>query len=68
MAAKGFVGILGLLPHSYAISTPSGERIGTIKEEFTLRDVYTVELGNTGDAPREAILAAAIAIDALEEN
>jgi uncharacterized protein YxjI len=68
MAAKDFVEILGLLPHSYSISTPSGERVGTIKEEFTLRDVYTVELGETGDAPREAILAAAIAIDALEEN
>ena len=68
MAAKELIGVLGLLPHSYSISTPSGERIGTIKEEFTLRDVYTVELGDSGDAPREAILAAAIAIDALEEN
>jgi uncharacterized protein YxjI len=68
MAAKDFVEILGLLPHSYSISTPSGERVGSIKEEFTLQDIYTVELGETGDAPREAILAAAIAIDALEEN
>jgi uncharacterized protein YxjI len=68
MAAKEFFEILGLLPHSYSISAPNGERIGSITEEFTLRDVYTVDLDDTGDAPREAILAAAIAIDALEEN
>jgi uncharacterized protein YxjI len=68
MAAKEMVEVLGLLPHSYSITAPDGTRLGIIKEEFTLRDVYRVTLDETGDAPREAILAAAVAIDALEEN
>jgi hypothetical protein len=60
MAAKEVVGFLGLLPHSYSITGPDGRRLGTISEEFTLRDLYTVDLEDTGDAPREATLAAAI--------
>ena len=68
MAAKDFVELLGLLPHSYSITGLDGSTVGTISEKLALRDVYEVELGDTGDAPREAILAAAIAIDALEEN
>lgn len=68
MALKGSIGFLSLLPHSYSITGPSGSNVGTIVEKFTLRDVYEVEIGDTGEAPREAILAAAIAIDALEED
>ena len=68
MAAKEYVGFLALLPHSYSITGPAGSAIGSIEEKLTLRDVYEVEVGDAGDAPREAILAAAIAIDALEEE
>ncbi|PSP63713.1 hypothetical protein BRC77_06280 [Halobacteriales archaeon QH_8_64_26] len=62
------VGVLGLLPHSYSITGPDDSRIGTIEEKLSLRDTYVVEVGETGEAPREAILAAAIAIDALEDD
>ncbi|WP_276258592.1 hypothetical protein [Haloglomus litoreum] len=68
MALKSFVGILSLIPHSYSISDGSGAGIGTIEERFSLRDQYDITLGDTGDVPREAIMAAAVAIDALEEN
>ncbi|PSP43291.1 hypothetical protein BRC68_07900 [Halobacteriales archaeon QH_6_64_20] len=68
MAAKEYIGVLGLLPHSYSISGPDGSRIGTIEETFSVRDSFVVEVGDTGDASREAILAAAIAIDALEDD
>jgi hypothetical protein len=68
MAAKEYVGVLGLLPHSYSISGPDGSRIGTIEEKLSVRDSFTIEVVDTGDVPREAILAAAIAIDALEDD
>lgn len=68
MALKSYVGILSILPHSYTITDGSGSEIGTIEERFSLRDKYDVSLGDTGDVPREAIMAAAVAIDALEEN
>jgi len=68
MALKSFSSILGLLPHEYSVTDADGTRIGTITERFSIRDVYDVEIGDTGDAPREAIIAAAVAIDALEGN
>ncbi|MFB6205138.1 MAG: LURP-one-related/scramblase family protein [Haloglomus sp.] len=68
MALKSFVSVLSLIPHSYTITDGSGTEIGTIEERFSLRDQYDVRLGDTGDVPREAIMAAAVAIDALEEN
>jgi len=68
MALKEFVGVLSILPHSYSITGASGREMGTIEERFSLRDRYDVRLSDTGDVPREAIMAAAVAIDALEEN
>ena len=68
MALKSYIGLLSLLPHTYSITGADGDRLGSIHERFSLRDIYDVEVGDTGDVPREAIIAAAIAIDALEEN
>jgi uncharacterized protein YxjI len=68
MALKSFIEGFGLLPHTYSITGPNGEAIGSIEERLSLRDVYDVTVGDTGDAPREAIVAAACAIDALEGN
>jgi uncharacterized protein YxjI len=68
MAAKGFVGVLGLLPHSYSITGADGESMGSIHERFSLRDIFDVRVEDTGDVPREAIVAAACAIDALEDD
>jgi uncharacterized protein YxjI len=68
MALKSLSDIAGLLPHTYSITGPSGRSMGTIKERLSIRDVYDVTIGDTGDAPREAVVAAACAIDALEGN
>ena len=68
MALKSFVGVLGLLPHRYSITGSGGEPMGTIRERFSLRDIFDVEVDDTGDVPREAIVAAACAIDALEDD
>ena len=68
MALKSFVGVLGLLPHTYSITGPDGRSMGSIHERFSLRDIFDVEVSDTGDAPREAIVAAACAIDALEDD
>lgn len=68
MALKGFSAALGLIPHSYTVTGPDGERLGSIRERFSLRDVYDVRIDDSGDAPKEALVATAIAIDALEGN
>ena len=68
MALKSFVGVLGLLPHRYSITGPDGRSMGSIHERLSLRDVFDIEVGDTGETPREAIVAAACAIDALEDD
>jgi uncharacterized protein YxjI len=68
MALKSFSNLAGLIPHSYSISGPNGEQIGSISERLSLRDIFDVRVGDTGEASHEAIVAAAIAIDALEED
>lgn len=68
MALKEFVGVLGLLPHNYSITGPDGGSIGTIRERLSFRDIFDVQVGDTGAVPREAIVAAACAIDALEDD
>jgi len=60
--------LFSLFPHTYSIEDMDGGHIGEIKGAFSLRDRYKITVGDTGDAPREAIVAAAIAVDALEGN
>jgi len=60
--------IANLLPHKYTIKNAQEENIGEIRQSFTLlRDKYKIEL-NEDTENREAIVAAAITIDALEGN
>ncbi len=59
--------VFALLPHRYSIENAEGEKIGTIKGKFSLRDRYEIEL-EEGVENREAIIVAAITIDALEGN
>ena len=60
--------LFDLIPHSYTITGPDGAHLGDIQARFSLRDVYDIEIADTGGAPREAIVAACIAVDALEGN
>lgn len=59
-------GIFALVPYTYEIQTAEGRPIGEIRERFSFRDKYDVQIGDPGDVPRSAIVAAAIVIDALE--
>lgn len=60
--------LFDMLPHKYDIRDPQENRIGTIEQSFTLiKDKYQVKL-NEGVENKEAIIAAAITIDALEGN
>ncbi|WP_435361333.1 LURP-one-related/scramblase family protein [Haloarchaeobius sp. DFWS5] len=67
-AARHHVPLMGFLPHEYTIESPDGKSMGTIKGQFSLRDQYEVEITDSGSAPKEALVIAGIAIDALEGN
>ncbi|MFC4550686.1 MULTISPECIES: hypothetical protein [Halorussus] len=59
--------LFDLLPHSYVI-TVDGRQVGTIDGQFSLRDTYVVRLADELDVGREAVVAAAMVVDAIEDN
>jgi uncharacterized protein YxjI len=67
-ALRNVSGLFSLIPHKYTIETPDGRSIGSIAGQFSIRDRYVISIDDPGDVPREALVAAAIAVDALEGN
>lgn len=65
---RSFVGVTNIIPHSYSIETPDGKPIGTIQGKFSIRDTYEIRIDESETMPKEALVASAIAVDALEGN
>jgi uncharacterized protein YxjI len=57
-----------LLPREFEIESADGQHIGTIEGQLSLNDTYEINIDDTHGAPREAIVAAAMVIDAIEGN
>jgi uncharacterized protein YxjI len=57
-----------LLPREFEIESADGQHIGTIEGQLSLNDTYVIDIDDTHGAPREAIVAAAMVIDAIEGN
>lgn len=58
--------LFNILPFKYSIEDTEGNKMGEIKEKFSFRDKYWVRVDNSGNIPKETLIASAIAIDALE--
>ncbi|UPV72754.1 hypothetical protein M0R89_09350 [Halorussus limi] len=65
---RHFIGVAGLIPHAYEISDADGDHVGTIDGKFSLKDTYDVTIDDASDVPKEAIVAAAMVVDAIEGN
>jgi uncharacterized protein YxjI len=65
---RGLSVLTAIIPHRYDITGPDGRELGSIEGQLSVRDRYDIAIEETGDASREALVAAAIAIDALEGN
>ncbi|WP_435098690.1 LURP-one-related/scramblase family protein [Halarchaeum sp. P4] len=63
---RHFVGAAGLIPHKYEIKDADGDHVGRISGQFSLKDKYTVTIDDASDVPKEAVVAAACVLDALE--
>lgn len=57
-----------LIPHRYEITDASGAHVGTIDGQFSLKDTYEITIDDASDGPKEAVIAAAMVIDAIQEN
>ena len=60
--------LFSLIPHTYEIIDADDDHVGTIESKLSLKDKYTITIDDTSDVPREAVVAAAMVIDALEGN
>jgi uncharacterized protein YxjI len=57
-----------LIPHKYEITDAQGGHVGRIDGQFSLRDTYDITIDDAGDVPRDAVVAAAMVIDAIQGN
>jgi len=57
-----------LIPHKYEITDPQGSHVGTISGKFSLKDRYEITIDDASAVPEEAVVAAAMVIDAIQNN
>ena len=67
-ALRHLVGAANLIPNKYEISDADGGHVGDIEGQFSMRDAYTVTVDDASDVPKEAVVAAACILDALENQ
>ncbi|WP_159902989.1 LURP-one-related/scramblase family protein [Salinirussus salinus] len=67
--ARNLIPIVGpLIPHKYEITGPDGGHVGQIDGELSLRDRYQITIDDAGGVPTDAIVTAAMVIDAIQGN
>ncbi|ESS10419.1 MAG: hypothetical protein A07HR60_02434 [uncultured archaeon A07HR60] len=60
--------IANIVPNTYEIFNPSDEKIGEIAGQLSLKDTYEVTIDESSTVPKEAVMASACVLDALENN
>ena len=66
--ARNVVPFGGWIPHKYEISDQDGRHVGNIDGQFSLKDRYEITIDDASDVPKEAVVAAAMVIDAIQGN
>jgi len=66
--ARRFVPYGGFIPHKYEITDVDGDHVGDIEGQFSMKDRYDITIDDANDVPRDAVVAAAMVIDAIEGN
>ncbi len=67
--ARNLIPIVGpLIPHKYEITDQQGGHVGTISGQFSLKDRYDITIDDASSVPKDAIIAAAMVIDAIQGN
>jgi len=67
-ALRHLVSVANLIPNKYEIFDADGDHVGDIEGKFSMRDAYTVTIDDASDVPKEAVVAAACVLDALENQ
>ena len=56
------------IPHKYEITDVDGNHVGTIAGKFSVRDSYEISIDDAEQVPTEPVVAAAMVIDAIQDN
>ena len=57
-----------VIPHKYEITDADGGHVGRIEGQLSVRDRYEITIDDAGSVPKEAVVAAAMVIDAIQGN
>lgn len=66
--ARHYLPFGGWIPHKYEITDASGDHVGSIDGQFSLRDRYEIVIDDASNVPKEPVVAAAMVIDAIQGN
>jgi uncharacterized protein YxjI len=66
--ARNLIPFGEVIPHKYEITAADGGHVGTIDGQFAIKDRYEIEIHDAGDVPKEAVVASAMVIDAIQGN
>jgi uncharacterized protein YxjI len=66
--ARTYLPVGALIPHKYEITDPEGGHVGNIAGKFSLRDRYAITIDDASSVPKEVVVAAAMVIDAIQNN
>ncbi|WP_435066934.1 LURP-one-related/scramblase family protein [Haloplanus sp. C73] len=67
-ALRHLISVANLIPNKYEIFDANGDHVGDIEGQFSLRDAYTVNIDDASNVPKEAVIATACILDALENK
>lgn len=67
-ALRHLVDAANFIPNKYEIFDPEENHVGDIEGQFSLRDTYTVSIDDASNVPKEAVVATACILDALENK
>ncbi|SFS88537.1 LURP-one-related/scramblase family protein [Halostagnicola kamekurae] len=56
------------IPHKYEITDSDGGHVGSIEGHVSFRDKYDITIDDASSVPKEPIVAAAMVIDAIQEQ
>jgi len=66
--ARNFLPFGEIIPHKYEITDRNGSHVGSIDGQMSLKDRYEITIDDASNVPKEPIVAAAMVIDAIQEN
>ncbi len=67
-ALRHLISIANLIPNKYEIFDADGNHVGNIDGKLSIQDTYTVNIDDSSNIPKEAVIAAACILDALENK